>query len=76
MATLVKNNNIDPCFYVVHPLDDAPEEKFNVENLGPMTMTTSVKWSLFALRGYLIVMGLLVGYHVLDLAGIFAHHAH
>jgi len=59
------------CFYVVHPLDDLPEEKCNAEDLGPMPMTRSVKWSLMALRGYLILMGLLVAYHVLELAGVF-----
>ncbi len=76
MATMVKNEKIDRCFYVVHPLDDTPEKKFDAEELGPMPMTLSVKWSLFALRAYLIVMGLLVGYHVIDLAGFFGHHIH
>jgi hypothetical protein len=33
-------------------------------------MTTSVRLSLMALRGYLILMMLLVLYHVLDLAGV------
>lgn len=76
MATMAKNEKIERCFYVVHPLDDVPEEKFDAENLGPMPMTRSVKWSLFALRAYLIIMGVLVGYHVLDLAGLFGHHIH
>ena len=62
-------------FYLVHPLDDAPEVKCDAEALGVMAMTPAVKWSLFALRGYLVVMGLLVLYHVLDLAGVF-HHLH
>ena len=70
MMTDTKN---DRRFYIVHPLDDVREEKCNAESLGPMPMTQSVKYSLLALRGYLIVMGLLVLYHVLDLAGIFAH---
>jgi len=61
-------------FYIVHPLDDVQEEKRDAESLGPMTMTPSVKLSLLALRGYLIVMAVLVLYHVLDLAGVF--HAH
>ncbi|MEN6371331.1 MAG: hypothetical protein ABFD64_04885 [Armatimonadota bacterium] len=76
MATVVKNDKVERCFYVVHPLDDVPEEKFDAEHLGPMPMTRSVKWSLFALRAYLILMGVLVGYHVLDLAGLFGHHIH
>ncbi len=64
------------CFYVVHPLDDVPEEKRDAEALGPMPMTRSVKWSLLALRGYLVLMAFLVLYHVLDLAGLFGHHLH
>ena len=63
-------------FVVVHPLDDAPEEKVDTSTLGPMPMTTSVKLSLMALRGYLILMMLLVLYHVLDLAGAIARQAH
>jgi hypothetical protein len=59
---------------VVHPLDDRPEEKIDISLLGPMPMTTSVKFSLMALRGYLILMILLVGYHCLDLAGTFGKH--
>jgi hypothetical protein len=31
---------------------------------------------LMSLRGYLILMFLLVVYHVVDLAGVFAKHAH
>ncbi len=63
-------------FVVVHPLDDAPEQKVDTESLGPMPMTMSVKLSLMALRGYLILMMLLVLYHVVDLAGGFGQHAH
>ena len=58
-------------YFVVHPLDDQPEEKIDTSTLGPMPMTLSVKLSLLALRGYLILMVLLVGYHCLDLAGVF-----
>jgi hypothetical protein len=61
-------------YLVVHPLDDQPEEKIDTSMLGPMPMTTSVKVSLMALRGYLILMVLLVGYHCLDLAGTFGKH--
>jgi hypothetical protein len=71
----VKLNEIPENHYVVvHPLDDLPEEKVDTTILGTMAMTTSVKLSLLALRSYLIVMVLLVLYHVLDLAGVFAHH--
>jgi hypothetical protein len=63
-------------FVVVHPLDDVPEQKVDTSELGPMPMTTSVKVSLMALRGYLILMMFLVLYHVMDLAGAFGRHAH
>ena len=71
MVTMTNAKN-ERCFYIVHPLDDVREEKCDAESLGPMPMTLSVKYSLLALRGYLMVMGLLVLYHVLDLAGFFA----
>jgi hypothetical protein len=57
-------------YIVVHPLDDLPEEKVRTEELGPMSMTRSVRWSLLSLRGYLILMCLLVLFHVLQLAGL------
>jgi len=60
-------------FVVVHPLDDVLEEKVDTTTLGLMPMTTSVRFSLMVLRGYLIVMMLLVLYHVMDLAGAFGH---
>ena len=63
-------------FVVVHPLDDIPEQKVDTSALGPMPMTISVKFSLMALRGYLVLMILLVFYHVMDLAGAFGHHSH
>ena len=62
-------------FVVIHPLDDVREEKVDTENLGPMTMTASVRISLLSLRAYLVLMMILVFYHVLDLAGLFGHHA-
>ncbi|MGH9326888.1 MAG: hypothetical protein ACRD2B_09430 [Terriglobia bacterium] len=65
MATLP--NNLE---YVIHPLDDQPEEKCNPEGLGPMPMSRSVKASLLVLRIYLITMMLLLLYHVLGLAGV------
>lgn len=75
MATMIKSNESEERrFYVVHPLDDQPEIKRSADDLGPMMMTRSVKWSLMALRGYLVTMGFLVAYHVLDIAGVFGHH--
>jgi hypothetical protein len=56
---------------VVHPLDDVQEQKVEIEHLGPMRMTPAVRLSLLVLRGYLVLMMLLVLYHALDLAGIF-----
>jgi hypothetical protein len=62
-------------FLVVHPLDDVRETKIDTSTLGTMPMTASVKFSLITLRGYLILMMLLVLYHVMDLAGAFGQHA-
>jgi hypothetical protein len=56
-------------FVVIHPLDDVPEEKVDIESLGRMTMTASVRISLLSLRAYLVLMILLVFYRVLSLAG-------
>jgi hypothetical protein len=55
---------------VVHPLDDVQEQKVETKHLGPMPMTPAVRISLLALRGYLVLVMLLVLYHVLGLAGI------
>jgi len=56
---------------VIHPLDDVQEQKIETRNLGPMRMTPPVRIALLALRGYLVLMMLLVLYHVLDLEGVF-----
>ncbi len=79
MATMVNPMDLAEArkdhFVVVHPLDDLPEAKVDTEALGPMPMTRSVRLSLMSLRGYLILMFLLVVYHVVDLAGAFGAHA-
>ena len=67
MAAIIQE---EKTYLIVHPLNDIPEVKRNPDDLGPMPMTPSVRFSLFALRGYLVIMGLLVLYHVLNLAGI------
>ena len=75
MATtmnLIETNELTNHFLIVHPLDDIPEQKVDTESLGPMPMTASVRISLLSLRAYLVVMMLLVLYHVLVLAGLFA----
>jgi hypothetical protein len=56
-------------FRVVHPLDDVPEQKVDLESLGPMRMTAAVRICLLALRGYLLLMAGLLGFRVLQLAG-------
>ena len=61
----------DRDFLVIHPLDDVQEQKVETQHLGPMRMTPAVRISLLALRGYLVIVMLLVLYHVLDLAGVF-----
>jgi len=65
MQTIKTNNNR---FVVVHPLDDVPETKVDMEALGPMPMTRSVRLSLLSLRAYLVLMVMLVVYHVVMLA--------
>lgn len=68
MAT-IQNTYSPEYFRVIHPLDDAPEQKCSSEGLGHIAMTPAVRVSLTLLRGYLVVMTLMLGYHVLDLAG-------
>jgi hypothetical protein len=60
-------------FRVVHPLEDAPEQKCVSEGLGQIAMTSSVRLSLKILRGYLLLMTAMLLYHVLDLAGALKH---
>jgi hypothetical protein len=49
---------------------DEPEEKVETENLGPMKMTTTVRVCLYALRAYLLLMFGMLGFRVLQLAGV------
>jgi hypothetical protein len=71
MTLTKKLNGEKPAiFTVIHPLDDAPEEKVDTEHLGPMRITTSVRVCLLALRGYLLLMFGLLGFRVLQLAGV------
>jgi hypothetical protein len=65
-----KPMNAEPVFYIVHPLDDVAEEKRDPAGLGRIQMTRTVRWSLIALRSYLVLMMLLVGYQFLNLAGV------
>lgn len=54
-------------FVITHPLFDVPEEKCSTDNLEPMHMTASVRWSLLSLRLYLVLMMLILFYHVVEL---------
>ena len=63
-----------PVLYVIHPLDDAPEQKKSIEGLGYIHMSPSVKFSLYALRGYLLLIMVLALYRMLDLLHVFGHH--
>ena len=56
---------------IIHPLDDVREQKCSSEGLGHIQMTLPVRVSLSVLRAYLIAMTLMLGYHVLNLAGVF-----
>jgi hypothetical protein len=68
---MIFENTIDEReFRVIHPLDDVEEQKVETGHLGPMKMTPAVRISLLALRGYLMLMILLLLYHVLGLAGV------
>ena len=72
MATM-QNTYAPESFRVIHPLHDEPEDKCEGEGLGPIEMTPAVCISLIVLRGYLLAMGGMLFYHVLDLAGVFRH---
>ena len=74
MATMNVIPNVN-AYSVIHPLDDAPEMKRSTEGLGRIAMTRAVRLSLGALRGYLILMAVMLAYHVVDLAGLL-HRTH
>ncbi len=70
MATM--HNTYQPqSLKVIHPLDDVRERKRSSEGLEHIAMTRTVRTSLGLLRAYLVAMTLMLGYHVLDMAGIF-----
>jgi hypothetical protein len=70
MATM--SDSYEPkCFTVIHPLHDVPEQKCCSEGLRHIEMTLTVRISLGMLRAYLVAMTLMLGYHVLNLAGVF-----
>ena len=63
-------------YYIVHPLDDEPEEKCNPDALGPMKLSRAERFVLMALQGYLVAMIGLAAYRVAGLAGLFQHIPH
>ena len=69
MTAIIKSSK-DQVYYVVHPLDDEPEEKIDVDNAGPMEMTRSTRFALLALQVYLVIMLALLAYRVLIMAGV------
>ena len=70
----LKNRTPIENFVVIHPLFDEPEQKCDPAELGRIKMSRTVRSCLLVLRVYLIVMGLMLAYHMLDLAGTFGHH--
>lgn len=68
---VIENAIQDREFLVIHPLDDLEEQKVETKHLGTIRMTPAVRYWLLALRGYLMLMMLLVLYHALCLAGAF-----
>lgn len=69
MSVMAKEN-INPEFYVVHPLFDVPEEKKNPETIGAMRFTFGARLSLMSLRVYLILMMGLAAYRTMVMAGL------
>lgn len=52
---------------VIHPLDDAPEQKLFHPALGRMKLTRSVRVSLLMLQVYLVVMLSMVAWRTVTL---------
>jgi hypothetical protein len=67
----IQNSYEPQSFIVIHPLNDVAEQKCSSEGLGQIAMTRPVRICLSILRAYLAAMTLMLGYHVLDLAGAF-----
>jgi len=61
----LKNNQLPEEFVVIHPMFDEPEQKRTGEGLGKMPLSRSVRFSLIVLRGYLVLMSLMLVYHLI-----------
>lgn len=55
--------------YVIHPLDDLPEEKCSPEGMGTMKLSRFQQATLLVLRGYIFLMITLVAIKAMTLAG-------
>jgi len=69
----LKNDRVTDEFVVIHPLFDEPELKRTGEDLGRMQMSKSVRISLLMLRGYLILMSLMLLFHLISQASTASH---
>jgi hypothetical protein len=74
MTTMV-NTAETKLYTVIHPLDDAPEQKRSLEAIGPIKMSRSVRLSLMALRAYLVLMTAMTAVRVVEIASTLGHHA-
>ena len=59
-------------YYVIHPLDDEPEEKCDPSKLGPLKLSRGERFALYVMQGYLVVMLMLAIYRIVDLAHVTA----
>jgi hypothetical protein len=64
--------HLSHCLLLASATHKSCYRSIETKHLGPMKMTPAVRISLLVLRGYLVLMMLLVLYHVLDLAGVFS----
>jgi len=55
-------------FYVIHPMFDEPEVKYDGAELGLMKLSKGTKLALFTLRVYILLMIVLLLYHIIDLS--------
>ena len=55
--------------YVIHPLDDVPEEKRSPDGLSTMRLSPVQTVVLLGLRSYIVVMLVLVASKMMTLAG-------
>ncbi|MDR3670884.1 MAG: hypothetical protein P4L36_08570 [Holophaga sp.] len=54
-------------YVVIHPLNDAPEAKCDLDHLGPIKLSPVCRMALVAVRCYLVAIMLMGGYRVLTL---------